>query len=407
MTPKQKIELRMSEVRQKLNGFAAAETLTESEQAESDALAKEFGQLETRLRAAIVAEPAADPPADPPAVDPQKTELRARVEVRDYLLEAMTGRTATGAAAELRAEVLGAEAREGLLPWEALLPTREVRADAATVGPTDVGVNQQAIIPRVFADGVTQFLGVTMPTVGVGEAVYTVITGGATAQMRAVGAEKDAEVATFEAFTLGPVRLTARYLLRVEDLNRLRGMEDALRADLRGAISDAMDNQVLNGSGAAPQVNGILNEVAAVGNAPNLVVTFSDMVQNAAAAVDGKYAGRLGEVRMLVGPATYRVAASLFLNNGDMALSDYLQRNSAGFRAGYHVPVPSSDIQSAVTFATRGEGSAVAPVWEGLELIRDPYSGAETGEVSITAVALWNFKVVREAPYKQPRFKVA
>ena len=66
------------------------------------------------------------------------------------------------------------------------------------------------------------------------------------------------------------------------------------------------------------------------------------------------------------------------------------------------------DIQAAIVYrAARGAGSAVAPVWQGLELIRDPYTHAAKGQVSITAVALWAFSLIRSDAYVRRAFKVA
>ena len=71
----------------------------------------------------------------------------------------------------------------------------------------------------------------------------------------------DAEAGAFTGFSLDPIRLTARYLFRVEDTYRLRNFESILRRDLAAVMSDQMDNQVINGDGVAPNVNGFLNEL--------------------------------------------------------------------------------------------------------------------------------------------------
>ena len=47
---------------------------------------------------------------------------------------------------------------------------------AITPAPGDVGQTQAEIIPYVFPQSVAAFLGVDMPTVGVGEAVFPVLT---------------------------------------------------------------------------------------------------------------------------------------------------------------------------------------------------------------------------------------
>ena len=90
-----------------------------------------------------------------------------------------------------------------------------------------------------------------MPSVEVGEAVYTVLSSGATPAQVAKDGLKEAEATVFTPNTLSPKRLQARYLFRVED-SQLMAIEDALRLDLRGALADQMDLQVLQGDGTIP-----------------------------------------------------------------------------------------------------------------------------------------------------------
>ena len=64
------------------------------------------------------------------------------------------------------------------------------------------------------------------------------------------------------------------------------------------------------------------------------------------------------------------------------------------------------DYEQAV-IARRGVGrNAVAAVWEGLELIRDPYSGAAKGQVALRAIALWDFAILRADAFKRIRVRV-
>ncbi len=51
--------------------------------------------------------------------------------------------------------------------------------------------------------------------------------------------------------------------------------------------------------------------------------------------------------------------------------------------------------------------NAVAPVWEGVQLIRDEVTAAAKGQIAVTAVALWGFKILRSDGFERLRFKVA
>ena len=49
-------------------------------------------------------------------------------------------------------------------------------------------------------------------------------------------------------------------------------------------------------------------------------------------------------------------------------------------------------------------GTAVAPVWSAATLIRDPYSGAKSGEVQLTLSYLWAFGIPRTDNYRRVKF---
>ena len=50
------------------------------------------------------------------------------------------------------------------------------------------------------------------------------------------------------------------------------------------------------------------------------------------------------------------------------------------------------------------EGAAVAAVYDAGQLIRDPYSDADSGEVRLTLNYLWDFGVPRTANFKRVKF---
>ena len=55
-----------------------------------------------------------------------------------------------------------------------------------------------------------------------------------------------------------------------------------------------------------------------------------------------------------------------------------------------------------------GDRVAVMPTWQGLELIRDPYSGAAKGEVVVTGVVLMGDVVLlRSGCFVQDSYRLA
>ena len=412
MTLKQRLEIRASEIRQRLNKLAGAAEPTTEQRAEMDLLTTEFGGVETRLRAAIIS----DEPATVPGGSGEgreRAKLAGRVELRAYLSAAAQGLdVAAGPERELRDE-LGLPA--GGVPWAAIAPRAarvEERADAVTAGPADVGISQSEIIGRVFAGSATELLGVSMPMVPVGERLFPVVTAGASPAMVAVDIAKDAEAATIAPVSLAPTRLQARYLFRREDAARLAGIEEALRTDLSGALRETMDAQVLMGDGAAPNVGGFLAVAANGGLAagvapPGTVAVYADFASALAAGIDGRYATTEADVSIVMGPESYRIAASAFTASGDRSAAAYLRAQSAGIMASASMPDALAMIQDAILARQRGGMHAVAPVWEGVTLIRDEVTAAAKGQIAVTAVALWSFKILREAAFTRLRLRVA
>ena len=405
MLKSQRVSLKMSEIRESLNSQAEDASIEDREK-----LLNEYQESERHYRAELQIEGLAN---DAPE-HPERRELRARASVTDYLKEAVSGHAVTGAAAELRQETMKAADEPGRMPWEALLPMEpEQRADVHTPAPSTVTTTQQSILGRVFSRSAAMFLGVDMPSVAIGDADYPVLTAGVTPAMKAAGAAQDATAGTFTVTTIAPTRLTARYLLRIEDLARFAGMEEALRRDLRDALSDAMDLQVLAGDGTAPNVAGFVGTAPALTAPDNPAssneLSFPKVIQAGLSVIDGKYAHNLSESRLLVSPSAYIAAGTAFQSSGnsDVAASDYMIARSGGFRASANLPADDAHISKAVAFATGGAGSAIAPVWEGVQLIRDMYTGAASGEVAITALALWGFKLLRTAPYSYVKFYIA
>ena len=100
------------------------------------------------------------------------------------------------------------------------------------------------------------FLGVDMPTVDVGDAVYPVLSSSAVADSPAenaipVGAGIDSEGHTTGAFTaevLSPGRIQASFFYSREDRARFMGMDSSLRMNLTDALADGLDREIIRGT---------------------------------------------------------------------------------------------------------------------------------------------------------------
>ena len=414
MTRSQQLALAISEHRQALNKLANKEGLTAEEQAEIEERSAKLDTAESQYRAAVRAEQAEEGRRnDSDGESAEAARLGREARAGEYLSAAMAGRPVTGAEAELNA-ARGLEPL-GLMPWDAVAPREarsapggaEHRADTATSAPATGNPQTQAeILDRVFAPSLTQFLGVDMPSVPIGTASYPVFATGAAGAFAAKGVEQGAEEATFSVNTINPARLSARYLWRIEDsAGVLRGMEEALRGDLSMALSDRFDRQILDGDDAGANLSGFLHDGGVLGAepaAPGTPADFDAYSKILRDEVDGIYARGEGDIRIAAGPDWYKHAGTKYrATEGDVSANDYLRTRSGGYVISAHFPAQDAGARmfNSALLAKGPRGAATAPIWQGLRLIRDEVTGAAKGEIALTAIALYGFRILRAAQY--------
>ena len=244
MTNSQRLAVRLSEIRQRLNEISGLEgdAFTAEIRQESDKLQAEFADKETQYRAAIVGEGETERRAletQPDAELRERLELRGRASLTGYIQAALSGRRVDGAEREL-AEAAGVGDGIPLELWDVPQPQTEhrqqveQRADAPTVAPGTVGVNLAPIQPAVFAVSVLPRLGVEMPRVESGTYASATITQSLTAGSKAKGAAADSTAAGFTVTSVTPKRISARLGIRIEDIAAVgqANFESILRQNL-------------------------------------------------------------------------------------------------------------------------------------------------------------------------------
>ena len=392
------------------------------------------------------------------APDPQWRRLQDRIECRHYLQAAIDTREVSGAEAEYNREI---ELPGNVMPWEALEPRQAARppVESRTDDPTTIpdavaGSPQEETLRRVFQTGNVSFLGIREPMVAFGEPNFPVMAdvtatragapGAAGAAGYAPGGEVEADALTFSRVTVEPHRLSARYLMRMEDMARFPSLEDLLRSDLRMVMTELRDRQVLmgglrykpNGAGAALTANDVANDITGIfqslqaadaldGKAEGQVaaaITWALTEPLLYEAIDGRYASMASDVRWLFGVQTIRKLHQLRYGTEEViTFPDYLARRNIAYRVSAFIPYEDNyggaaaanggtagdpdNVQRAIR-TSRGS-DAVAPVWQGVTLIRDPYSGAAKAELAITAHALHGFAFLRTAGWHSHALKVA
>ena len=253
MKDSQKLQLRASAIRTRLAEIAgmADDALTAEIRTESDALGGEYGNVETRMRAALIAEDnetkAAETRLDPDAPDAETRavrELQGRASLSRYLRSFGYGEQLAGAEREL-AEHRNLPTAGNWLPWDALLmprPGAELRDDAVTSAPASGNpTNQADIIQRVFARGAVAAVGRCDAGGGRRHRELSGADRGAGRRVRGEGrARKTPRPATVTPNNLEPRRLQARMQFRIEDSMTTTGLESGLQEDLSRAMADQL-----------------------------------------------------------------------------------------------------------------------------------------------------------------------
>ena len=341
--------------------------------------------------------------------EPEWRQLTTAIETADYIPAALKDRAIEGRAAEINKE-LGLTDRH--MPYAALLDEKdrvEMRQDAdVAVVDAAKGKPRMNVIPRVFRRSDAAFCGVMMPSAPRGLPIYPVFTSGAAGEMAAAGDGVDAETTTFTGTMIEPTRATANYLMRVEDAAQFADLESLLRADLRMALNKLMDDAVvsLDASGANPG-SIISHATGAPAANPAAVATLGDIDGAFTDGIDGLYAYSRADVRILHGIELEKYLGKTRHTEIPDTYATLVDRAGGMRRATSRIPkdMPVADIERAYRIVPN-EMRAYAPVWEGLEMIRDPYTDAKSGKVRITMLMLFGFDIPR-GTVTELRFKTA
>lgn len=402
MTNLQRLALRASEIRERLNELGAVETRSAEQDTELDALTTEYAGVERSMRAFQIASdesmeaPATEPEPDESSETREREALIERADIADVFGAAIERRDTSGATRELQTEfgLMGHQ-----IPLD-MLRTRETRD--VTPAATSVGVNQQQILQPVFPDAAARYLNIPMPRVPVGDALFPVLGSGPTVGGPHTDSTKVSETTgAFTVTTLQPGRIQASYFFRRSDTFRMRGMAESLRNVLGLGLRDAFDKYILVGA------NGLLTGTNLADNAASAKATYANFMDALYGRVDGRYASMSSQIKTLFGNAVYTFAGSLY--NGqrsDYSALEDMMKLSGGVQVSAHVPAVASKKQESI-YRIGMRRDAVAPIWEGVTLINDEVTKAATGEIVITAVMMVAFKIIRKAGFHKQEFQTS
>ena len=451
------LEIKLSETRTELRALQAgppADDATEEVRAAYDVKIddgmKSLDDLETQKRTALKAEEVAQERAlklvnveqrvgagDMPNMPPEIREfmgIEARCSIEGFFDGIQDNIETVGAEREMR-QALGITDR-GVIPWPMLVEPmrlheirqaqREAFAEGAKVraiigkefadkigegndiflraafgsGSTVMSMQDQ-IIQDVFGASTAAFLMTRFSSAPIGDALELVLT--STGAGILADRSTRAAAGSLAARTLTPKAIRAVYDINKTDLQRFRGLEPALRADLPRSVNDVVDANVINGT----SFSGSILARATAGTTPTAVPGFGDVIKEMALGVDGKHARTLKEVKIVVNPLTLRQFYGLLASNTAVTSVDYLMMNTGGIMTTSNMPGKTGSISKGILCKT-GPGvqyNGVAKVWGGgIQVIRDEYTKAPENQLIITANLYADFDVVRVAGYRAPEF---
>ena len=394
MTALQKLELRSSELRKELSDLGALDTLNDEQRAKIDTLKTEYGDLETRRQALIIAGEVSEPE---PVNDAEGREMRSLIDACNvgHIYHAAVNHSQTDGEVRELQEHLNLESNQ--IPLS-LLETRDV-----TPG-IDAETQVSDTIQPIFAMGVSGFLHIDKPTVPVGAASYPVLTTVATVGgPHADSTSVDETTGAFTANELKPLRLQASFFYRRVDRARFADMDSSLREALSSSLMEAHDKQILTNASTGLFTDSVVNATAHAGNA---VTTFNQFLSKLAYdRVDGRFASMCSEVKALIGSDTYALMGSTYQSTPFNSVAQLVEDKLGGMQVSDLVPDTASKAQYAMI--RRGSRrDAVSPIWEGVTLIPDEITKAATGEIVITAVMMYNFKVLRKGGFNRVQIRI-
>ena len=397
MTTLQKLQLRQSEIREKINELLGNDSRTEEQQGELEKLTGEGQKLEPEIRAAIVAEP-----------DPNETRAEgdaSALELRSLIHDASPGRILAAVHARRNTDGREKELQDHFKVGGNELPHAMLEVRAQTQAPANAATHQAEIIQPIFGQTAAAFLNIPMPTVEPGAATYPIISSRPSPETPAEGATVTADIPaeTFAAELLKPQAAQAQIEFSREDAASFPSMSDSLGRVIVDATGFELDRQLLRHT-----TQGLLTAgLTAPGN-PAAQSGFSDYRKALNDQVNGREAGVASDCRMLMGSATYTHADGLFRTaDSELSALDWLMEKSGGTRVHVAVPAVAAKRQDAVIAKALGHTHAVMPVWSAIQLVTDEVTQLQKRLIILTAIQLFAFKVLRADGFARVRFQVA
>ena len=325
--------------------------------------------------------------------------MAARVNVGTIIEAVVHGHAPEGAEAEIQQHH---GMHRNMFPVDLLrMPAEETRGN--TVGPTNVGVDEQPIVLPLFARGAGAFLSVDRPSIPFGDAVFPVLTSLPTVGGPHSDATAVAETTgTFTSALLEPERVQASFIYEARDAVRFPSLDSSLRMALNGGLEEKLDYELFRGTA------GLLTGTVLANHNQSTLDTAATYISNFGFdRVDGRYVNEIGDLKIAMGTETYSHCGKVYRsNNSDVSALDVLMSKTGGVRVSAHVtPLASTKQNNVIRLGSARD--AVQPVWNAVRIIVDEVTQSGKGSIEVTAVMMMNTKVVRPAGFHKQQSKTS
>ena len=178
-------------------------------------------------------------------------------------------------------------------------------------------------------------------------------------------------------------------------------------------MRDSVDLAIFNGDSGANETAANIVGLKTAGISETTItqskkVKGDEILMDFLGFVDGKYAGSMADLRIVASVGSNinwsaRIHAATVSNQ---TIASFLRENGVNWitRHGIDSQSNNGDFGAYIGLARGIEGAATAAVWEAAQLIRDPFSGAKSGEVQLTLNFLWNLGFSRTANFKRYKY---
>lgn len=391
-----KIQRSLSEIRSQLSELAGKDTPTEDEIRSMDSLDKDYRNKESQLRAALLVETEERRDAGAELEkreDKEYADLVAGFEARQVANALDHGAALEGRTAELVAELRSQGSFQGIpVPIEVL----EQRAGETIASGLYEPKQTRDLIGRIFPNSVASRIGVQSVNIPSGAVEWPILTAGATAgwangELANVGAPNAA--ATTEVTLKPDHNLGAQMILSRKSLKQTAGIENAIRADMGAAIATALDNAVINGTGATGQPLGLIPGAATYGIdvEAGTLATWADIRAEVVAFMEANAITDPNQVRIAFPPAVWSTLDGSYVTGTAVTELDRLQ--SHGIRPVLANQVPAD--HAILTTTVNGIAPAFLGVYGAIDMIRDPYTLAGSGQLVLTGIVTLDFTATR------------